>query len=200
MTDDQRRFLNPTMRDVILSSLEQDSFGENAKKKRARRRMCFIDGNAKSYSKWLNSDARMEKYADHNELTGIVAELVLEKDEEKKRTKEKRAANDKEKERNKLIKEIEKQQLKDKEMPLILEDINKGLLFVMSKNMPWIKKILSYHYNVEDKQLNKMKRNDVDILITEKMTASNNINPTATATTTTTTHNDNDNDNNNNVP
>ena len=43
-----------------------------------------------------------------------------------------------------------------------------------------------------------MKRNDVDILITEKMTASNNINPTATATTT--THNDNNNDNNNNVP
>ena len=188
------------MRDVILSSLEQDSFGENAKKKRARRRMYFIDGNAKSYSKWLNSDTQMEKYADHNELTGIVAELVLEKDEEKKRTKEKRAANDKEKERNKLIKEIEKQQLKDKEMPLILEDINKGLLFAMSKNIPWIKKILSYHYNVEDKQLNKMKRNDVDILITEKMTASNNINPTATATTTTTTHNDNDNDNNNNVP
>ena len=85
MTDDQRRFLNPTMRDVILSSLEQDSFGENAKKKRARRRMCFIDGNAKSYSKWLNSDTRMEKYADHNELTGLVAELVLEKDEENER-------------------------------------------------------------------------------------------------------------------
>ena len=73
------------MRDVILSSLEQDSFGENAKKKRARRRMCFIDGNTKSYSKWLNSDARMEKYTDHNELTGIVAELVLEK---KKRRRE----------------------------------------------------------------------------------------------------------------
>ena len=88
-------------------------------------------------------------------------------------------------------------------MPLILEDINKGLVFVMSNNMPWIKKILSYHYNVEDKQLNRMKRNDVDILITEKMTASNNINPTATATATataTTTKTHNNNDNNNNIP
>ena len=31
--NDQRAFLNPTMRDVILSTLELDSYGENAKKK-----------------------------------------------------------------------------------------------------------------------------------------------------------------------
>ena len=96
MTDDQRMFLNPTMRDVILSTLEQDSFRENAKKKRAQRHMCFIDGNAKSYSKWLNSKAQIEKYADHNELIGIVAELRLEKDKEKKMLKEKKAADNKE--------------------------------------------------------------------------------------------------------
>ena len=94
----------------------------------------------------------MEKYSDHNELTGIVAELVLEKEREKKRTREKKTANDKEKERNKLIKELEKQQLKDKEMPLILEDINKGLLFVKTKNTPWLRKILFYWYNVVEKE------------------------------------------------
>ena len=33
MTDDQRMFLNPTMRDVILSTLEHDSFGEMQKRR-----------------------------------------------------------------------------------------------------------------------------------------------------------------------
>ena len=101
--------LNPTMRDRILSTLEHDdSFGGNTKKKRAGPCMCLIDGNAKSYSKWSNSQAQMEKYADHNELTGIVVELRLEKDKEKKMLKEKKAADDKQKERNRLLKEIEK--------------------------------------------------------------------------------------------
>ena len=37
---DQHSFLNPTMSDCILSNLEQDSYGENAKKKRARCCIC----------------------------------------------------------------------------------------------------------------------------------------------------------------
>ena len=82
--------LNPTMRDIFSSTLEHDSFGGNVKKKRARRHMCFIDGNTKRYSKWLNFPAQMGKYADHNELIKIVAELRLEKGKEKKKLKEKK--------------------------------------------------------------------------------------------------------------
>ena len=48
---DQYSFLNPTMQDVVLSTLEMDSYGKNEKKKRARRRMCIVNGNAKSYEK-----------------------------------------------------------------------------------------------------------------------------------------------------
>ena len=48
---DQYSFLNPTMQDVLLSTLEMDSYGNNAKKKRARRRMCIVNGSAKSYEK-----------------------------------------------------------------------------------------------------------------------------------------------------
>ena len=50
------------MQDVLLSTLEMDSYGENAKKKRAHFLMWMVDGSAKSYSKQLNSAARMEKY------------------------------------------------------------------------------------------------------------------------------------------
>ena len=52
-------------------------------------------------------------------------------------------------------------------MSLILEDINKGLLFVKMKNMPRLRHILSYQYNVEEKELNKMKQHEFDSLIKE---------------------------------
>ena len=69
---DQYSFPNLTMQDVLLSTLEMDSYGENAKKKRARLFMWMVDGSAKIYSKQLNSAARMEKYIDQNALVGIL--------------------------------------------------------------------------------------------------------------------------------
>ena len=178
---DQYSFLNPTMQDVLLSTLEMDSYGDNAKKKRARRRMCMVDGSAKSYSKQLNSASRMEKYTDQNALIGILAALRLETDEAKKKAKEKKATDMEEKQRNKIANEIRKQQEKDNAMPSILDDINKGLAFVQSKNMTRLKQILLYYYNVNETELNKLKRNGLDALITTKMTKeSNNVDTTTT--------------------
>ena len=86
-----------------------------------------------------------------------------------------------EKQRNKIANEIRKQQEKDNAMPSILEDINKGLAFVQSKNMPRLKQILLYYYNVNETELNKLKRNGLDDLITTKMTEeSNNVDITTT--------------------
>lgn len=75
----------------------------------------------------------MGKYADQNCLVAILAELRLQKEEEKKMAREKKAADDKEKERNKVAKEIQKQQLKDREMPSIIDDVNKGLISFCQK-------------------------------------------------------------------
>ena len=178
---DQYSFLNPTMQDVLLSTLEMDSYGDNAKKKRACRCMCMVDGSAKSYSKQLNSASRMDKYTDQNALIGILAALRLETDEAKKKAKEKKATDMEEKQRNKIANEIRKQQEKDNTMPSILEDINKGLAFVQSKNMPRLKQILLYYYNMNETELNKLKRNGLDALITTKMTKeSNNVDTTTT--------------------
>ena len=143
--------------------------------------MCMVDGSAKSYSKQLNSASRMDKYTDQNALIGILAALRLETDEAKKKAKEKKATDMEEKQRNKIANEIRKQQEKDNAMPSILEDINKGLAFVQSKNMPRLKQILLYYYNVNETELNKLKRNGLDALITTKMTEeSNNVDTTTT--------------------
>ena len=87
MDSDQYSFLNPTMRDVILSTLEQDSFGKNAKQKRAHRRMCMVDDSAASYSKQLNSPAQIEKFSDQNFLVAIMAGMRLEKDNDKQKVR-----------------------------------------------------------------------------------------------------------------
>ena len=134
----------------------------------------MVDGSAKSYSKQLNSVARMEKYTDQNALIGILAALRLETDEAKKKAKEKKATDMEEKQRNKIANEIRKQQEKDNAMPSILDDVNKGLAFVQSKNMTRVKQILLYYYNVNETELNKLKRKGLDDLITTKMTEESN--------------------------
>ena len=83
-------------------------------------------------------------------MIGILAALRLETDEAKKKAKEKKATDMEEKQRNKIANEIRKQQEKDNAMPSILEDINKGIAFVQSKNMPRLKQILLYYYNVNE--------------------------------------------------
>ena len=141
---EQHSFLNPTMRDVILSTLEQDVVGSYAKKKRARRRMDFLDGNAKSYSKWLNSPERMEKYADQNALIGILAEMKLEKDEEKKKQKEKKAEYEKQKRRRNEEKTEKKRLEKEKEEPIAAAYVKEGLDHVLKLTNNKLQKILVF--------------------------------------------------------
>jgi len=58
--------------------------GAKAKKKMARRRDDFIDGNAKSYAKILNCPTRMRKLEDYNKMQACLAEIYAERGEEKK--------------------------------------------------------------------------------------------------------------------
>ena len=94
-------FLNPSVRDVLLSSLEEDAYGENAKKRRACRRHDFIDGNAKSYAKWLNAPERMQKYAEYNELQSRMAEIRADKDKERETRKQAKEKKKQEREQKK---------------------------------------------------------------------------------------------------
>ena len=85
-------------------------------------------------------------------------------------------------------------------MSLIIEDINKGLLFVKTKNMPpRLRQILAYRYDVKETELNKMKQNELDSLMAEKMNASKTSILQQQQQQQQTPDNNNDNDNNNNV-
>lgn len=92
----QKKFLNPTMEDMQLSDIIEQSQGERAKKKEAKRKQDFILGNINSYSRIMNDKARsMELISDYNGLAASLAMMNAEKDEkkakaaaEKKRTAE----------------------------------------------------------------------------------------------------------------
>jgi hypothetical protein len=81
----QKKFLNPTMKDMQLSDIIEQSQGERAKKKEAKRKQDFISGNINSYSRIMNDKASMELINDYNGLAASLAMMNAEKD--KKKTK-----------------------------------------------------------------------------------------------------------------
>ena len=81
---------------------------------------------------------------------------------------------------------IEREQNKIEATPGIEFDVQQGLEHVLKKNMKELVKVLDYYYNENFKELNKMKRPELNILITAKMTTGNN-------------NNNNNNNNNKNI-
>lgn len=128
------------MRDVILSTLEQDAVGNNAKKKYAHCIIDFLDGNAKSYAKCLNSLERMEKYADQNAIVGLFAKMKLEKEEEKKKQEEKKAKYEKERKRKNGEKAKRKWLEKETEELIAAEHVSKGLDHNLTLNVSSLQK------------------------------------------------------------
>ena len=87
ISKDQLELLNPSIGDLMLSKMEEDTIGAKAKKKIARRRHDFIDGSAKSYAKILNCPTRMRRLEDYNKMQACLAEVLAGRGEEKKQRK-----------------------------------------------------------------------------------------------------------------
>ena len=77
ISKDPLELLNPCIGDLMLSIMEEDTFGANkAKKKIARRRHDFIDdGNAKSYAKIFKCATRMRKLEDCNKMLNKIKQI-----------------------------------------------------------------------------------------------------------------------------
>jgi hypothetical protein len=153
---DQRSFLNPTLRDVLLSTIEKDGYGERARKKRARRRQDMIDGNAKSYARWLNSPARMESYAEFNAMQAAIACV---RDDADRRREEKSREQERKKAEKKAI--ADEKRRKEEEriaelMPELKEDTMKGVDHVNTLRRPRMEDILQRVYGVSRASVKKL--------------------------------------------
>jgi len=122
---------------VLLSSVEQGSFGEEAKKRIAKRRQHeVIDGNAKSYLKVLNSEERMRKVTDYNEMTARIAEISAEKDDQKRKKQQEKEQKKKDKEKKDAEENSGIDKEKDEKLPGIILDVNKGEDYLVSLKAP----------------------------------------------------------------
>ena len=90
MTKFQKKLLNPTTKDVMMSELIDQSQGKRAKKKEAKRRQDVINGNIGSYSAILNSEENLEAVKDYNALAASLGMLNAEKDEKAKAAAQKK--------------------------------------------------------------------------------------------------------------
>ena len=88
VTDDQVELLKPSVKHVMMGAILAEAAGKGARKLIAKRRIDIIDGNIGSYSRLLNSDARMEMIRDVNALAAAVAEISKEKLDARDRLKE----------------------------------------------------------------------------------------------------------------
>ena len=80
MSDLQKTLLNPTARDVMLTSIIDQSRGERANKKEAKWKQCFMTGNIKSYSRILNDQKGPEKIKNYNNMAVGLEMMNADKD------------------------------------------------------------------------------------------------------------------------
>ena len=110
----------------------------------------MVDGNARSYTRWLNLPERMKQFTDYNCLQSLIAGMKSEKDEEKKRKKEKKIADAAAKDRKKIETQIKQNEEREILMPSLTEEVSKGLDHVISLTNPILKNILYYYFDVKN--------------------------------------------------
>ncbi len=143
---DQIDLLNPTSRDVQMAAIIDQCMGSKATKKVAKRRIDMIEGNVNSYARILNGPQQLEQINVYNDLAASIAVLQKEKDELEARGKlEKRKAD----EAKATRKEVRNQKMQDEQVELgpgCRDDVDKGLIHVLSLTNDRRKQILRIHF------------------------------------------------------
>jgi len=83
ITCEQKALLAPTPADIARASIINETIGEGARKKIAKSRINFIDGNITNYSRLLNSSEQLTSMKEINSLTTIIGEIRTEREHEK---------------------------------------------------------------------------------------------------------------------
>lgn len=137
MNDKQRYLLLPTAAETLVGSILDDSVGQNARKKIAKRRIgMMISGNIASYSWSLNNPDALADITETNELASCLAQISAARDLNKDAAKEKKAAEERERDQKKannlLAFENKKAELHDE----LVAEVNKGIdhLHSLKKN------------------------------------------------------------------
>ena len=168
ISKDQLELLNPSIGDLMLSKMEEDTIGAKAKKKIARRRHDFIDGSAKSYAKILNCPTRMRRLEDYNKMQACLAEVLAGREEEKKQRKLEKEQEKANKEKKKAERAAALEAERKEKIDGIVEDIQKGQNHFQTLKMNRLKEILRLYFYVRPVDMYRLKKASLLELLTEK--------------------------------
>ena len=120
--------------------------------------MDLIDGNAKSFSRILNDDARMEQLKSWNRFQASMALLRAEKDRKKEEKAEEARKKAEAKAEKKRAQEAAEKKRREELMPGLDADLARGRGHISSLSVNRLKDILVCKFNKKKSDVNKMKK------------------------------------------
>ncbi len=147
----QATLLQPTMKGITHGSTMADTVGKSSKKVVASRRRVLIEGNISSYSRLLNSEERLAKVREMNDVVAILTEIQAENADKEAKAKAAKAAKA-ELERKKIERESKNAEKKAVLLPILPPlvgaiRVNEAAITTIAN--PRIKKILRHFFNHE---------------------------------------------------
>jgi hypothetical protein len=174
ITCEQKALLAPTPADIVRASIINETIGEGAKKKNAKRRINFIDGNITSYSRLLNSSEQLTSMKEMNSLTAIIGEIISMRDQDKSERASAKAFKAQEREKRKQAAIQAEQEQKAALMPDLVGlaeaavDDKTTLSNLLNSRL---KDLLRYLFEPQTKGVSSMKRDKLMESVKNKLIA-----------------------------
>lgn len=166
MTGNQKKLLNPTPNDVVMSELIDQAQGQRAKKKEAKRRQDVVTGNIGSYSAILNSEDNLKKLQDYNDLAASIGMLNAEKDASKEASNKKKEEEAAEKAKKKAGREAEEIAKREELLPGFKQELERqNVDVILALSDARMRLYVRYYFQQKVVNLTKAKKNQLQQLL-----------------------------------
>lgn len=170
---DQMRLLNPTPKEVMMGTIMESTVGEKAKKKIAKRKLYFINGNVNSYSRVLNNPKQLDMIKEYCDLGATLAEISTERSEKRKENALKRTVEEKSRAAKKAANEVSEQAKREELLPGLQADYAKGLDSILKLKNERLRELVKYFFEKQVQGLRTMVRADLILVVQECHSAMN---------------------------
>ena len=144
---DHHRLFNPMKQETFIGAAMEDSSGQKAVKKVAKRQINMATGNVASYSALMNGPHQLVQFQQTNALSAIFCELHSEKVREKEATAKKKRGEQAEKVGKKTEQGKKDEETKERIMPGLEKDVAAGIDVVVMLPNKRSREMLRYYFN-----------------------------------------------------
>ena len=156
ITAEQKKNLNPTLKQVLVGSLTDEVMGVGAKRKLAKRRLEMIEGNVSSYSRIINDSEQLNQLKEWKKIHATVALIQEEREEKKELAREEKRKKEEEKDRKKkeAVEKLAKERAES--IPKLQPHVSKGLDHMKTQTNDLLREFLKLWFEKPSTGLAKM--------------------------------------------